>query len=325
GEKKSPPRGRHDSDDESDSSDGDARRARRRRRHDSSDASSNGDGNNKPEAVKSSSRRRRHDSDASGDSNARPEPVKSSSSSKRRRHDSDSDNSSVRKPDTSNASSSKRRRYDSDSEDPDNESRERMSSGHKAGLQGYRDFNKSEKKIQQRKHQEAQQMVDKYGMGETVYRDKDGRRAKASDRSAEPVEDPAEVQRKLNQGKVQREALEQKAEEMARLSSSTFARRQDDDYLEEQRKNEIRQDDPMAHYAFKKQKKGGKSGSSTSSAPSRPVYKGPPPKPNRYGIRPGYRWDGIDRGNSFEDKILAQKFNAQHKEERAYRWRSADM
>jgi hypothetical protein len=51
-----------------------------------------------------------------------------------------------------------------------------MSSGHKDGLQYHNVFTKSEQKIQKQRHKDAQLMVDKHGMGETMYRDKDGRK-----------------------------------------------------------------------------------------------------------------------------------------------------
>lgn len=57
----------------------------------------------------------------------------------------------------------------------------------------------------------------------------------------------------------------------------------------------------------------------------KPLYKGPPPKPNRFNIRPGFRWDGVDRGNGFEDKLLSQRNQMHHQKEVAYRWSTADM
>jgi pre-mRNA-splicing factor CWC26 len=295
-----------------------------RKRHDSDVDDS--DDSDREINISRSSHRRRHDSDYEGDSEdkKKPETVRSS----RRRHDSDDDDSSDEKQnDTIKASRPKRRRHDSDS---DSESRERMPSGHKAGLQHHNDFNKSEQKIQKQKHKDAQMMVDKYGMGETVYRDKDGRKLDKPSRdklgqTPSTVDLDSEAQRRLNQGKVQQQALEAKAQEMVMLHETPFARHQDDDLLEDMRKNEIRKGDPMAHYAAKKQKKSAPISGSGVMRSGKPIYKGPPPKPNRYGIRPGYRWDGVDRGNGFEDKILAQKYSAKQKEEQAYRWRSADM
>ena len=205
-----------------------------------------------------------------------------------------------------------------------------MSSGHKAGLQNYRDFDASEQKIQARKHRDAQRMVDKHGMGETVYRDKDGRRTTAGeDEEDGPSKEQtaAEQARRLNEGKAQKEARAAEAREMEILQRSTFARHRDDDRLEEELKQRIRADDPMARHARSKQQrqKPADGAGGAGGPPPKPVYKGPPPKANRFGIRPGYRWDGVDRGNGFEDKLLAKSYGKSQKAERAYRYSAADM
>ena len=171
-------------------------------------------------------------------------------------------------------------------------------------------------------------MVDKYGMGETVYRDKDG---KLSSKTA-PTNTTKEEEEQLsllNQGKVQRQVQEEQMKEMRILQESTFARHENDERLEELRKNEIRKGDPMATYSRKRNKTKKSSskikGAQRPQESERPVYKGPPARPNRYGIRPGYRWDGVDRGNGWDDKLLAKQYMVKAKEEEAYRWRSADM
>ena len=313
----SPPRRRHGSSDsepkvkqeEGDNHSASRRRRRRRRRHDSSS----------PERDNRRERRRlRDDSDLEDDSEHRPH--------RRGRYDSSSEgdkpkpHSRRQDSDDSGDDRRRRRRYDSDDDSSSDDSKPRMSSGHKAGLQHYQDFNQSELKIQAQKQQEADAMVDKYGMGETVFRDKDGKRAT----DTKMPEMDAELEKQLNQGKVQREKEHLAAQEFQQLQKSSFARHKDDTQLEESRKNEIRKEDPMADYAIKQQSKNSKS-SSSAAQPQRLVYKGPPPKPNRFGIRPGYRWDGVDRGNGFEDKLLAKKFSANRKKEEAYRWSSADM
>ena len=56
----------------------------------------------------------------------------------------------------------------------------------------------------------------------------------------------------------------------------------------------------------------------------RPMYKGSYP-PNRFGIRPGYRWDGIDRSNGFEQSRFARESNKVAMAEVAYKWSVEDM
>merc|ERR1712112_395901 len=81
--------------------------------------------------------------------------------------------------------------------------------------------------------------------------------------------------------------------------SKPLTRAEDDVDRDALLKEVVREDDPMLAYIKKKKEKkiGGK---------RRPVYQGPQPPPNRYGIRPGYRWDGVDRSNGFEKKLLTR-------------------
>lgn len=271
------------------------------------------------DSILPDSRRRQYDSDLSHDE----EPQR-----RRRRYDSDDDEEAeAAKPiKEEEDKGTSRGRHDSDSDDSvHDDSRARMSSGHKAGLQGYRDFNKEEAKLQAQKQSEAQLMVDKYGIGETVYREGSG----STKVKKKYLELDAQQQAELNLGKVQRDQAVAREREFQALHESAFARHQDDEGLEAIRRNEIRKGDPMAAYAAKKQQSKRKEKKSRHGdvhvEPEKPVYKGPPPKPNRFGIRPGYRWDGVDRGNGFEDKLLALQYSANIKNEEAYRWRSADM
>ena len=57
----------------------------------------------------------------------------------------------------------------------------------------------------------------------------------------------------------------------------------------------------------------------------RPEYKGPPPPMNRFNIKPGYRWDGVDRSNGFEKKYFDRISNKESTLEEAYRWATEDM
>ena len=200
------------------------------------------------------------------------------------------------------------------------ERRAQMSSGHAAGLQKAGDFRDTEVQIQAKRRMEAQAMVDKHGMGETVYRNELGQKVDSAP-AAKPTHLNEREEAELRKGRVQKEREANLRDQFRELQRSTFARHADDGALENLRKDVIRKGDPMASYAAKKKI----SEHIASGKPARPLYKGPPPKPNRFGILPGYRWDGVDRGNGFEDKALASKFSSNHKKEQAYRWSTSDM
>ena len=57
----------------------------------------------------------------------------------------------------------------------------------------------------------------------------------------------------------------------------------------------------------------------------KPIYKGPLPAPNRFGIRPGYRWDGVDRGNRFEKELLLKISEKGSYNEDQYKWSVSDL
>ena len=311
-------------------------RKSKRQRYDSSDDEDKGS----RKANNTRMKKKRYDSDSSSSSSRADYPTTHNGT---RPIKSESDNESSQKK----TDSKRRRRYDSDEEDDHDEAQnkrkikkrhdddssvddedrksreERMSSGHRAGLQTGKGFSEAEADIQRKRHAEAQEMVDKYGMGETVHRG--NRLSRDKKKPGQPL--TAEQQAELNRGKYQKEKAEREQEQFARIQQSEFARWVDDDEIETLRKQAIREGDPMAQYAGKQSTSKKSKGSSAQQlqVPSRPVYKGPPPKPNRFGIRPGFRWDGNDRGNGFEDRLLAQRSSQSHRQEEAYRWSSAGM
>ncbi|EKM57968.1 uncharacterized protein PHACADRAFT_182368 [Phanerochaete carnosa HHB-10118-sp] len=156
---------------------------------------------------------------------------------------------------------------------------------------------------------------------ETVYRDASGRKVDVAAERAEAARKKREAEEKeakkkeWGKGLTQREEAEKRREELEAMHSTTFARTIDDKALNEELKQEDRWNDPAAAFLTKKKSKG----------PKRPEYTGPPPPPNRFGIRPGYRWDGVDRSNGFEKKLFQKQNERKRRGAESYEWGVDDM
>lgn len=132
---------------------------------------------------------------------------------------------------------------------------------------------------------------------ETVYRDATGRRIDLQMRRADKRKEADEAERRLREeeelqrGDVQIAERAKRREALEEAKFMPLARTRDDEEMNRELKEIDRWNDPAAQ--FVKKKTAGK------SASGRPLYTGAA-APNRYGIRPGYRWDGVDRGNGWE-------------------------
>ncbi|QSZ31280.1 hypothetical protein DSL72_000843 [Monilinia vaccinii-corymbosi] len=144
------------------------------------------------------------------------------------------------------------------------------------------------------------------GTEETVYRDATGRRIDISMRRSEAKKEMDEKARKeleekeAQKGDVQLLAKAKRREALDEARFMTVARGIDDVEMNEELKEVERWNDPAMQFLSKEKKGKSKTG--------KPLYKGSA-APNRYGIRPGHRWDGVDRGNGWE----AERFRGENR------------
>ncbi|PVH81953.1 hypothetical protein DL98DRAFT_514328 [Cadophora sp. DSE1049] len=155
---------------------------------------------------------------------------------------------------------------------------------------------------------------------ETVYRDATGRRIDISMRRQEARREAdakaAKEREELEaqKGDVQRKAKEKRREELDEARFMTVARGVDDIEMNEELKEVERWNDPAAQFLSKKTPGKGKGGKWRKQ-----VYTGAA-APNRYGIRPGYKWDGVDRGNGWEGERFKAQNRAARNKELDYAW-----
>ena len=274
------------------------------------------------------SRRSRSNSNSSGSQPRRQAPMRrarsdssSSSSSdedvprRRTRHDSDSDASSdhsvPRRPrgDDGGVGEGEGERVVG----RETETRVRMASGHLAGLQTGKEFGEQERMARLTKDEEMR-AIDPTLSGaqaQTVYRDKKGKKMDMLNEYMRQQAIEASRKQKLKdatdawgQGTAQKTERESETAYVASMAHTSFARYADDKDIEKAQKQVIHDDDPMAVYMRSKQEKSQAREAEATGVVVRPRYKGPAAPPNRFGIAPGYRWDGVDRGNGWEAKVL---------------------
>ncbi|KAK3128314.1 hypothetical protein QOZ80_6BG0459810 [Eleusine coracana subsp. coracana] len=172
-----------------------------------------------------------------------------------------------------------------------------------------------------------------------VFRDKEGRRISEEEMlKAKGPEKPKEIHIEWGKGLVQKREAEARFKELEAEKSKPFARTRDDPELDKMLKNQIRWGDPMAHLVKRKDsellledlgddEKMKESGFIVpQNIPSHSWLKrGVDPPPNRYGIKPGRHWDGVDRSNGFEKDMFKLKNEKQATEQEAYLWSVSDM
>ncbi|RPB23475.1 hypothetical protein L211DRAFT_825323 [Terfezia boudieri ATCC MYA-4762] len=154
---------------------------------------------------------------------------------------------------------------------------------------------------------------------ETIYRDASGRivniaiaRAEAR-RALEEEAAKQAKQKEMRRGEVQILEAEQRRRDLGDARFKDLARYKDDVEMNEELKAKQRWDDPAMAWL----RKDGKAG--VSSTTGRKLYDGPW-MPNRYGIRPGGRWDGVDRGNGFEKKWFEARGKREARKDLEYQW-----
>ncbi|KAK4366309.1 hypothetical protein RND71_014189 [Anisodus tanguticus] len=179
---------------------------------------------------------------------------------------------------------------------------------------------------------------------EPVYRDKiTGKRMSKEEflknkKKKEEKEKPKEIKLEWGKGLAQKRELEDRLQELESEKDKPFARSRDDPELDTMLKERVRWGDPMAHLVKKKQwepilpdfgdnEKMKESGFIIpQEIPSHSwIKRGLDAAPNRYGIRPGRHWDGVDRSTGYEKELFKRANEKRATEREAYLWSVSDM
>lgn len=203
----------------------------------------------------------------------------------------------------------------------DDEDGMRMESGARAGLQTAEQTAAMVAAQERRKKAEAAMYKDSpqaEQAQETIYRDASGRiinvamkRAEAR-RAEEEKKEKEEQAKEALMGDVQRQQRVDRKQQLEDVRAMPVARTIEDDSLNDELKSQQRWNDPAAQFLTNTKGPG-------KSVTGRPLYRGAF-QPNRYGIRPGHRWDGVDRSTGFEKDWFGARNRKGRLEALDYQW-----
>eukprot|EP00898_Chlorokybus_atmophyticus_P006542 jgi/Chlat1/688/Chrsp104S01166 len=221
-----------------------------------------------------------------------------------------------------------------------------MTDGTLAGLRTGRELRDE---IEQKKIEDARRFAamdtTKSGRGaETVYRDKRGKRLEGltelmrQQQGAKPTDEDRQTE--WGKGLAQKQQAEARAADLAAERAKPFARYEDDADLDSMLKSRSRWGDPMAHLVKGNAKDNGLEDiskkhnldletSGFTIPQDVPLHswlkRGVPAPPNRYSIRPGRHWDGVDRSTGFEANYFKIMNEKSARSKQAYEWSVAEM
>ncbi|KAI4472308.1 hypothetical protein M0802_016948, partial [Mischocyttarus mexicanus] len=200
-------------------------------------------------------------------------------------------------------------------------------SGMRAGLQDARSLREETEAFKQREIEMFNKLSKEItGAGQkTILRDSKTGKRRDLEAEAAVEREKQKRQEELNEkydkwgrGLKQVEDREEKLKNYLHEINKPFARYADDADLDKALREQEKEGDPMLEYIRNKKIKEGK------IKPDELKYQGSF-MPNRFGIRPGRRWDGVDRSNGYEKKWFDAQNAKTALQEEAYKWSTADM
>ncbi|PSC69704.1 BUD13-like protein [Micractinium conductrix] len=227
--------------------------------------------------------------------------------------------------------------------------RRMMSDGTVAGMVSGKEVMEEMKRKRERERQRFAELdADVTGRGaQTVFRDKEGRRvskeeyAEQQAAAKKKAQYDSEAQLEWGGGLAQREAASARAAEMAAEAAKPFARSADDVELDQLHRRKSRWGDPMAGLVKPRELEAAAPASLVQKHAQRlkksgfivplevPKHswlrRGVGQPPNRYGIKPGRHWDGVDRSNGFERDMFKRQNELKRQAQEAYMWAQEDM